>query len=141
MKNKFWLLPVLFVIILISIWLVINNGAEASTEHIIDITTHNPADFDCYFNPVAPNNIEYYIDIDEEKPHSLPFCMLPTWTPEVSINTTATSEPVDPDETPEPTVTLCHKPGTPAEQTKTLPESAVAGHLGHGDFLGPCPGD
>jgi len=35
-------------------------------------------------------------------------------------------------------VTLCHKPGTPAEKTKTLPSSALFGHLGHGDTLGPC---
>jgi prepilin-type N-terminal cleavage/methylation domain-containing protein len=36
-------------------------------------------------------------------------------------------------------VTICHKPGTPAEQTKTIPNSALAGHLGHGDTAGPCP--
>jgi hypothetical protein len=35
-------------------------------------------------------------------------------------------------------VTVCHKPGTPAEQTMTLPNAAVAGHLGHGDTLGAC---
>ena len=35
-------------------------------------------------------------------------------------------------------VTICHKPGTPAEQTKEVPESAVKGHLGHGDFIGSC---
>jgi hypothetical protein len=35
-------------------------------------------------------------------------------------------------------VTICHKPGTPAEQTKEVPKSAVEGHLGHGDQLGPC---
>ncbi|MCB8990693.1 MAG: FecR domain-containing protein, partial [Ardenticatenaceae bacterium] len=36
-------------------------------------------------------------------------------------------------------VTICHKPGTPAEKTMTLPQSALDGHLGHGDTLGPCP--
>jgi hypothetical protein len=36
-------------------------------------------------------------------------------------------------------VTICHKPGTPAEKTMYLPESAVRGHMGHGDCLGPCP--
>jgi hypothetical protein len=36
-------------------------------------------------------------------------------------------------------VTICHKPGTPAEKTKTLPQSALSGHLGHGDTMGPCP--
>jgi hypothetical protein len=35
-------------------------------------------------------------------------------------------------------VTICHKPGTPDEQTKEVPKSAVNGHLGHGDQLGPC---
>jgi len=35
-------------------------------------------------------------------------------------------------------VTICHKPGTPAEQTMQVPQSAVPGHLGHGDVLGPC---
>jgi hypothetical protein len=34
--------------------------------------------------------------------------------------------------------TLCHKPGTPAEKTMNLPNSAVAGHLGHGDTVGAC---
>jgi hypothetical protein len=37
-------------------------------------------------------------------------------------------------------VTICHKPGTPAEQTKRVPQQAVRGHLGHGDTLGPCDG-
>ncbi|MCH6586336.1 MAG: hypothetical protein IH792_04840 [Thaumarchaeota archaeon] len=36
------------------------------------------------------------------------------------------------------TTTICHKPGTPAEKTKELPERALKGHLGHGDVLGPC---
>lgn len=38
-------------------------------------------------------------------------------------------------------VTLCHKPGTPAQQTLNVPPSAVPGHLGHGDYLGECQGD
>jgi hypothetical protein len=37
------------------------------------------------------------------------------------------------------TVTICHKPGTPAEKTLVLPEAAVPGHLRHGDELGACP--
>jgi hypothetical protein len=37
------------------------------------------------------------------------------------------------------TVTICHKPGTPAEKTLTIPQSALDGHLGHGDTMGPCP--
>lgn len=36
------------------------------------------------------------------------------------------------------TVTLCHKPGTPAEHTLDVPVEDVAGHLNHGDALGPC---
>ncbi len=35
-------------------------------------------------------------------------------------------------------VTICHKPGTPAQKTMEVPDSAVAGHIGHGDALGPC---
>jgi len=35
-------------------------------------------------------------------------------------------------------VTICHKPGTPAEQTKEIDSPAVAAHLAHGDTLGPC---
>ena len=33
---------------------------------------------------------------------------------------------------------ICHKPGTPAEKTLYLPESAIKGHLGHGDKSGKC---
>ncbi|MGH9851961.1 MAG: Kelch repeat-containing protein [Blastocatellia bacterium] len=36
------------------------------------------------------------------------------------------------------TVTICHKPGTPAQQTLVIPQQALAGHLGHGDTVGPC---
>ncbi len=36
-------------------------------------------------------------------------------------------------------ITICHKPGTPAEQTMEVPQSAVAGHMGHGDTMGACP--
>jgi len=55
-----------------------------------------------------------------------------------------TGEGVAPDDIPEPgenagrMVVICHKPGTPAEQTLVLPESAVAGHMRHGDTEGPC---
>jgi hypothetical protein len=35
-------------------------------------------------------------------------------------------------------VTLCHKPGTPAEHTIVVAEPAVAAHLAHGDTLGAC---
>lgn len=36
------------------------------------------------------------------------------------------------------TITLCHKPGTPAEKVLVLPASAGPGHLRHGDYMGPC---
>jgi hypothetical protein len=66
----------------------------------------------------------------------------PTITPTMTISPTVTITPTG-TVTITPTsgsmVTLCHKPGTPAEQTMTLPASAVDGHLGHGDILGPCP--
>lgn len=35
-------------------------------------------------------------------------------------------------------VTVCHKPGTPAQQTKSIPASALNDHLGHGDTMGSC---
>lgn len=36
-------------------------------------------------------------------------------------------------------VTICHKPGTPAEKTLTLPHQAAEHHIAsHGDTLGPC---
>ena len=38
-----------------------------------------------------------------------------------------------------PRVTVCHKPGTPAQKTMTLPQPAVQAHLGLGDTPGPCP--
>lgn len=35
-------------------------------------------------------------------------------------------------------VTICHKPGTPAQKELTLPHPAAASHLRHGDTAGPC---
>jgi len=35
-------------------------------------------------------------------------------------------------------VTICHKPGTPAEQTITISVNALDTHLAHGDFVGAC---
>jgi hypothetical protein len=35
-------------------------------------------------------------------------------------------------------VTICHKPGTPAEKTMRVPWTALPSHLGHGDTIGPC---
>jgi hypothetical protein len=44
----------------------------------------------------------------------------------------------DPPGGPHTPVTICHKPGTPAEHTLVVDDDAVPGHLGHGDTLGPC---
>lgn len=39
-------------------------------------------------------------------------------------------------------VTICHKPGTPAQHEITVDDdSIVQAHLAHGDYLGPCQGD
>ena len=35
-------------------------------------------------------------------------------------------------------VTICNKPGTPAEKTMQVSQTAVPGHLGHGDVIGGC---
>jgi hypothetical protein len=35
-------------------------------------------------------------------------------------------------------ITICHKPGTPAQKTLVIPIQALAGHMGHGDTIGPC---
>ena len=38
-------------------------------------------------------------------------------------------------------VMICHKPGTPAEKTLTLPHQAADQHMAsHGDSAGPCSG-
>ena len=44
----------------------------------------------------------------------------------------------EPEETEAATVLICHKPGTPAQETLALPPSAIPGHLRHGDTLGAC---
>lgn len=36
-------------------------------------------------------------------------------------------------------VQVCHKIGTPAEKTLTLPQPAADAHARHGDAPGPCP--
>lgn len=35
-------------------------------------------------------------------------------------------------------VTICHKPGTPAQATRTVTANALSGHLRHGDYIGAC---
>lgn len=42
------------------------------------------------------------------------------------------------DETGHEPVTICHKPGTPAEHTLTVDDDAVPAHLQHGDTMGAC---
>jgi NDP-sugar pyrophosphorylase family protein len=51
--------------------------------------------------------------------------------------------PLPPTRPPQPPpgdgdVTICHKPGTPAEQRKRVPWTALPSHLGHGDTIGSC---
>lgn len=54
----------------------------------------------------------------------------------VNVNNAADSTSV---EEPGELVTMCHKPGTPAEHTIEVPQAAVQAHLDHGDTLGACP--
>jgi len=35
-------------------------------------------------------------------------------------------------------VSICHKPGTSAENTISVSENAIPAHVGHGDFIGTC---
>ena len=68
----------------------------------------------------------------------------PTPTPSASPSPTSSSTPT-PAASPSPSpgstlVTICHVPGR-NPQTLMVNENAVAGHLNHGDSLGPCPGD
>lgn len=48
--------------------------------------------------------------------------------------------PPPPGEDDRQRVTICHKPDSPAEKTMSLPQAALGGHLGHGDYLGACQG-
>lgn len=62
----------------------------------------------------------------------------PTSTPTPSNTPTATGTPSSTRTAMAGRVEICHKPGTPAEKTMTLPRGAVEAHLGHGDTLGAC---
>lgn len=45
------------------------------------------------------------------------------------------------DNAPPEQVVICHKPGTPAEKTMTLPQPGAENHIrSHGDTMGPCGG-
>jgi hypothetical protein len=35
-------------------------------------------------------------------------------------------------------ITICHKPGTPAEKNMVIDPSSLSIHLGHGDYKGAC---
>ena len=47
-------------------------------------------------------------------------------------------EDADPNATGQTMVGICHKPGM-LDMNKVVPMPALAGHLGHGDTMGPCP--
>lgn len=57
---------------------------------------------------------------------------------EFLIRSHVTSAKLCSDTSPEK-VAICHKPGTIAEKTLFISESAVPGHFGHGDAIGECP--
>lgn len=48
------------------------------------------------------------------------------------------STDADDTDTDDDEVTICHKPGKAAQKTMTIPNSALSGHLGHGDTIGEC---
>lgn len=68
----------------------------------------------------------------------------PPTAPEASASTEPTSDTPEaasalskPGKGHDP-ITICHKPGDPAQQTLTVDDNALKGHLGHGDTLGEC---
>ena len=136
--------------------------ARAAPDGFIDIKTHNPADFSCFFLP-AIHSVEQDDIIVQTEPNGGAFCQLPTWTPTPEatstpnppeVRSTTTAEPTvepsptacydddslnhDCDDDGGATATICHKPGTPAEKTMVIPLPALSGHLGHGDHEGEC---
>lgn len=156
--KKFWFVPVILTVLLVVIWSAISASPDHDPVHI---DTHNPADFECTYAPIALGmcrGCEYWgaVESAPETPEApqvvnnggVPFCQLPAWTPTpeggVTIQApTNTPTAIPPTETPEPDddVIICHKPGTPAEKTMTVPQPAVQGHLNHGDYLGECIDD
>jgi len=60
---------------------------------------------------------------------------------EVGDHEEEVTEPTPPEEPISPLrITICHKPGTPAEKTMEIPVNALKGHLKHGDYVGACNG-
>jgi hypothetical protein len=150
--KKYWFVPVVLTFLLIAIWSAISASPNHDPVHI---DTHNPADFECTYNPIVIGTCrgcEQWgaMESAPETPEApqvannggVPFCQLPPWTPTpeggVTVQApTPTPEPPDDDDK----VTICHKPGTPAEKTMEVPQPAVQGHLNHGDYIGECIDD
>jgi len=78
-------------------------------------------------------------DTDEAQEQALSKKYPEDYIPPIVPETEAVQEP-SLSKGPPPPTTICHKPGTPAQKTLTLPSTAIPGHLGHGDVLGPCAG-
>ncbi len=72
----------------------------------------------------------------------LPAPTATTLPPQPTLTPTITPEPL-PTATAEPLlITICHKPNDNNRgQTMQVDATELPGHLGHGDTLGPCPGD
>jgi len=72
--------------------------------------------------------------------HAVTSSAPPRNSPPSGVKPTTTKPPVTtkPPIDHEPKKVLCHQPGTPAEQTIEVPQSAAPGHLGHGDTVGAC---
>lgn len=143
--KKYWFVPVVLTFLLIAIWSAISASPDHEPVHI---DTHNPADFECYYSPIIAKcfGCEHWGAItqgtDATDDNGVPFCQLPPWTPTPEGGATVqaptpTPEPPDDDDK----VTICHKPGTPAEKTMEVPQPAVQGHLNHGDYIGECIDD
>ena len=57
-----------------------------------------------------------------------------------ALGTSASIVLANPPGGPHTPVTICHKPGTPAEHAIVVDDDAVPAHLDHGDYLGSCQG-
>ena len=111
--------------------IILPAGVGANT-YPITFTTINGVTYTADIEVVAGAVVEAKVNIDEENR-------------EVAI--TERSDDIVGITDPEPEtagnsdnvlVTICHKPDTPAEKTKTLPEPAIPAHIAHGDRLGAC---
>ncbi len=57
---------------------------------------------------------------------------------EGSVSGNISSAPDNAEREGQDKIVICHKPGTPAENTLIVAEPAANAHLGHGDYLGAC---